>query len=665
MKKLIVAGLLGLLAASQVWAQVSSFTGTEMVTVSKSGVPQLTNLNNLQTWMTSSINANSFTNSVATWLTQITGPTFPSQVVCSGLTTDVTVAMQSDMNAFSTRGGGRYQLPTTPCLVGTSASLNIPTNVNMVGRAVGLGFAGSPPSGYVSAPYTLLVASNPITFSSNSGAAGISVIASGFSPGSTMRSEIQAVKGFSGTGMSCSGSVDVNVRDVMVLGFSTGILAACDRMNFRDIRGDNTTTLNMTSCNDACTMEDVEAWPFVTPPGGVAQYQVTNISNVTSSGGLIKISFASAPTFPIVTGDTIVIAGVGGVTAANGRWTVTALDTSDFTLNGSTFSGTYTSGGTAFLNATIRHGTGVLIGATGGSPWMSHVSTFGYDTGIWYNGSQGAMCRDCWIDNFTLTGNYDPAVIGVKTNNGAGGNLFSGFINTPGVVLLSDPGNGTNNGSAITLENLSAGLYGGQAGVQSIQIVSGNVRVVGGSISAPTGYTTNQLYVSDAASGLSFTNTWNGTNVTASYQSTADCAKVSWDGTTGPCSWTPVLYGATTAGSYTAASGYPAGTYTVNSSGVVNVWGHVSYSAFSGAAGNATISGLPVTNGSTSSSSCTIGRASGIALGSGYTQLALDIATNSPRVDLNALGTGLSTTGINSANLSSAPELDFACIYHK
>jgi hypothetical protein len=47
------------------------------------------------------------------------------------------------------------------------------------------------------------------------------------------------------------------------------------------------------------------------------------------------------------TGQKIAIAGVGGITAANGNWTVTVLDPKNFTLNGSIGSGAYTSGGVA------------------------------------------------------------------------------------------------------------------------------------------------------------------------------------------------------------------------------------------------------------------------------------------------------------------------------
>lgn len=57
------------------------------------------------------------------------------------------------------------------------------------------------------------------------------------------------------------------------------------------------------------------------------------------------------------TNDTCTVAGVGGNTAANGVWTVTKVDANNFSLNGSTGNGAYTSGGTVtgdILNTLTR-----------------------------------------------------------------------------------------------------------------------------------------------------------------------------------------------------------------------------------------------------------------------------------------------------------------------
>lgn len=59
----------------------------------------------------------------------------------------------------------------------------------------------------------------------------------------------------------------------------------------------------------------------------------------------IVITTSAAHLF--ATHDTVAITSVGGNTAANGTWTITKLTSTTFSLNGSTGSGAYTSGGTA------------------------------------------------------------------------------------------------------------------------------------------------------------------------------------------------------------------------------------------------------------------------------------------------------------------------------
>jgi len=48
----------------------------------------------------------------------------------------------------------------------------------------------------------------------------------------------------------------------------------------------------------------------------------------------------------LVTGQTVVISGVTGNTAANGTFVITVIDNTHFTLNGTTGNGAYGAGGT-------------------------------------------------------------------------------------------------------------------------------------------------------------------------------------------------------------------------------------------------------------------------------------------------------------------------------
>lgn len=76
------------------------------------------------------------------------------------------------------------------------------------------------------------------------------------------------------------------------------------------------------------------------------QYSLNVTGAANNGSGLIRIAVASGFAGAWATGDRVVVASVGGVPNATGTWTITAIDTAHFDLQGSTFAGTYTSGGT-------------------------------------------------------------------------------------------------------------------------------------------------------------------------------------------------------------------------------------------------------------------------------------------------------------------------------
>lgn len=83
------------------------------------------------------------------------------------------------------------------------------------------------------------------------------------------------------------------------------------------------------------------AWNFATmrKRQAITYASLSGASAVTTSGGLIKITHVA---HGLATGDRAYIKDVEGVTVANGRWYVTRVDADNFTLDNSTFSGTYT-----------------------------------------------------------------------------------------------------------------------------------------------------------------------------------------------------------------------------------------------------------------------------------------------------------------------------------
>jgi hypothetical protein len=79
------------------------------------------------------------------------------------------------------------------------------------------------------------------------------------------------------------------------------------------------------------------------------------------------------------TGDTVVVTGVGGNTAANGTWEITVTDANTFTLDGSAGNGNRTSGGTARL----RNNTRVMLA----SPVTQNIASTGPGRADWTTGA--------------------------------------------------------------------------------------------------------------------------------------------------------------------------------------------------------------------------------------------------------------------------------------
>ena len=75
------------------------------------------------------------------------------------------------------------------------------------------------------------------------------------------------------------------------------------------------------------------------------------ITNATNSGGLILIT---AVGHGLENGYLVLIGGVVGTTEANGAWAVTKVSNDTFTLNGSAFANTYTSGGLVYRQQRLR-----------------------------------------------------------------------------------------------------------------------------------------------------------------------------------------------------------------------------------------------------------------------------------------------------------------------
>jgi len=168
------------------------------------------------------------------------------------------------------------------------------------------------------------------------------------------------------------------------------------------------------------------------------------VTGAVSAGGLIELTYDSTYEGLIATGATVLVAGVTGTTEANGQWVATAVNSTTITLNGSTFTHAYVSGGTislVYADAIIEGNEciGLGIGVTPSSPRLvvnDNVITYPYGNGIVVSGDD-AMITDNSIYQSTssaihVIGDYAQVngnkIIDANTSGGAGANGSGIFL---------------------------------------------------------------------------------------------------------------------------------------------------------------------------------------------------------------------------------------------
>ena len=121
------------------------------------------------------------------------------------------------------------------------------------------------------------------------------------------------------------------------------------------------------------------------------------ITAVTNSSGLFKV--ATALPHNLQTGQVVFISGVLGTPNANGVWTITVVNNTHFTLNSSTFAGSYTSGGTVNgPNLTPNDDLLLILGAS-----FPATSNLVYVTlNAMYGAGRGLSRRPNMINNVTF-----------------------------------------------------------------------------------------------------------------------------------------------------------------------------------------------------------------------------------------------------------------------
>lgn len=501
---------------------------------------------------------------------------------------DATAALDSALAQCAANGGGLVELgPFGYDLL--SANITIPQFCTIDGQF----FPGGAQltNDYTGLPFSLHL--NPaftITASRNSGIEGVSIVASNLTVPTTLQGIASAVAAYAGTALSigpAGSSVsnngnDVTVRDLFIIGFNQCINQNwADRARGSNVYGDCTNGLSINQSNDVSRWQNVHFWNFISQNETPSLNVVTlNVSGAASDGGLIEITTATA--HPFVTGNPIVISEVAGTTEANGLWTVTVIDSTHFTLNGSAFVNAYSSGGEATLDNTLRAGTAFLI-ENSAYVEVSDSFAFGFVTGA----HAGAGCIWCSFTNDSLDGvgiNYsDPANVGYLIDGNADRtHVIGGFISSAGSPIIAN--------STQTRPQSFVGVSIGATNLNGPQVLQGSLQIEGGDITGGS-----PLFIADAATALTLTDVWGvapqagGSPINV--QSAADAAKLSVKGPLNTPTWfvngagnqpAAMAINTDTSGTNGACFGFGSGTGPFSSTPTASICGGTSGSDYLG-----------------------------------------------------------------------------------
>jgi len=390
-------------------------------------------------------------------------------------TTDDAAAIQAAIDAAQAAGGGVVRLGPRRYRV-AAAELVVKENVCLEGPV----FPGGqrPAGNYGAIPGSILLdAARTIRVMRGATLRAVAVIRDGIgAPPATMRAGINLRAAMAGTAITIgdgSGTHhDSLVEDVLILGFDLAIRADnSQRVNIRRIRGDNRNGIWLSRTYDITRVHDVHFWPFLTGNlGGVSlvQFTVTNVAN--NGSGLVRITTSAA--HGLVTGDLVNVFGVGGVAAANTRAIATVVDTTRVDLQGTSFAGSYTSGGTLAVWNNRRLGTGFRTESSDVAEFVNCFS-YGYDIGFDLgDGAQSIQLHNCSIDDLLFL--KDPATTGAWIRGTAFRTKWvGGFISSQATSIR------VNSTSSNEGDNQFVGVMVGGAGLgRTVEVFDGGLTLV-------------------------------------------------------------------------------------------------------------------------------------------------------------------------------------------
>jgi len=345
--------------------------------------------------------------------------------------TDDTAEIQAACDAAAAAGGGRVDLTGGRWLI-DSADLEIPAGVLLVGPYRNVG-----PDLLLGAEYSTIKSAIILNSSytlrlvgDHSGVIGLVGIRKGMTIPQTTVAAIEHIGDFAGTFLTVGDGTfsPPNQANDSYFGFChVAGFARCYHNNgsvrprVEYIFADCTTGIEMQNVFDMNHLSHCHMWPATTAhlPAATFDYAVTGAVN--NGSGLIRLTVTG---HPFTTGDAAAVRDVGGVPNANTRYTVTVINANTIDLQGSTFGGAYTSGGT--VNALLYRRSGAAYLFEDSTDWgqADNCFEYGWDIGYQVENCDHCVFVNCGSDNLAAAEDLTP--IGWLLGDGCGQPLLIG-----------------------------------------------------------------------------------------------------------------------------------------------------------------------------------------------------------------------------------------------
>lgn len=391
-------------------------------------------------------------------------------------TSDDAAAIQSAIDAAAAGGGGIVRLGPRRYRV-SGANLVVKENVCLEGPA---SFPGGQRAAadYRTIPGTLLLSSSRTVQILRAGTLrALTLMRDGLgTPPASMRAAVTLRDAMAGTAITIgdgSGTHhDVMVEDLLILGFDLAIRSDnSQRLNARRLRGDNRNGIYLTRTYDISRIHDVHFWPFLTGNLSGVSLFTRGISAVANNGGgAVRITTSAA--HGLVTGDVVNTYGIGGIVPANGRFTVTVVDTTRVDLQGSAFSGTWAGSGTLSVWNNRRNGTAFRVEDSDVAEFVN-CFCYGYDRGFDLGaGAQSIQLHNCSVDD--LLSLKDPNTVGALIQGTAFRTKWvGGFISSMATAIR------VNSAASNQGDNQFVGvMVGGDGGGRAVEVFDGGLTLV-------------------------------------------------------------------------------------------------------------------------------------------------------------------------------------------